>query len=277
MTIGTMPNAAATHAVDAKYQKLRKAVEGFESYIWGSIMSSMQKSIPKSGLFGDGSKEAAFQNMLFHEYSKNMSASMKEGSLSDMIMKQLAPELRDQAAEKITSVQNKLSVSPAVASHVHAAYDVQNNMHAGHGITDSQKKQAYDALRDMFGLSSISSDYGWRDHPIHDDRRFHHGIDVPLPIGSQMKSPVAGTVIMSKYDEGYGNYVTIRSESGNSLRFAHMDRSAVNEGDKIQINDIIGLSGNTGRSTGPHVHFEVRDMEGKSISPIKYLKGLKKS
>lgn len=114
----------------------------------------------------------------------------------------------------------------------------------------------------------ISSNYGERIHPITKVRTFHKGVDIAVPEGTKLYSAVAGTVTISKYSESAGNYVTVKTDSGWTVTFMHMNSRAVSVGQEVEQGDFIGLSGNTGNSTGPHLHLQVENEEGNTINPI---------
>ena len=100
--------------------------------------------------------------------------------------------------------------------------------------------------------------------------RMHAGIDLALPTGSPVRSVGDGEVIEAGRESGYGNIVKIRLEDGTVNYYAHNSRLVVSVGEKVQAGDIIARSGNTGHSTGPHLHFEVR-IDGSAINPIPWL------
>lgn len=121
-------------------------------------------------------------------------------------------------------------------------------------------------VEDWTGL--ISSDYGERIHPVTGQRTFHNGVDVAIPTGTKLYSAVTGTVITAQYSETAGNYIRVQTDSGWVVTFMHMDTLAVTTGQTIKRGDFVGHSGNTGRSTGPHLHLEVRDASNNPINPV---------
>ena len=96
--------------------------------------------------------------------------------------------------------------------------------------------------------------------------RRHQGIDLPLSTGEPIHAAFAGKVRVSKYMHGYGNVVIIRHTNGLETFYGHMSEFKVKPGDIVHAGDVIGLSGNTGRSTGPHIHYEVR-YHGLALDP----------
>ena len=115
-----------------------------------------------------------------------------------------------------------------------------------------------------------SSSYGWRVDPFLGVRAFHEGLDFSADVGQPIKATAAGIVIAAEITPEYGNIVRISHGSGLETRYAHASKLLVKEGDRIKKNQVIALVGNTGRSTGPHLHYEIR-MNGESLDPRKYL------
>ncbi|CAM8451138.1 Peptidase M23 [Candidatus Methylopumilus universalis] len=115
-----------------------------------------------------------------------------------------------------------------------------------------------------------SSSYGWRVDPFLGVRSFHEGLDFSADAGQPIKATAAGIVISAEVTPEYGNMVRISHGSGLETRYAHAAKLLVKEGDRIKKNQVVALVGNTGRSTGPHLHYEIR-MNGESLDPRKYL------
>ncbi|MCK5524942.1 MAG: peptidoglycan DD-metalloendopeptidase family protein [Thiomargarita sp.] len=114
------------------------------------------------------------------------------------------------------------------------------------------------------GKGRVSSKFGWR------GKRMHKGIDIAAKRGTPIYAVEDGFVERSKYLRGYGNLVEISHSEMYSTRYGHNSKNLVQEGDVVFKGQVIALVGSTGRSTGPHVHFEVRQ-SGVAINPIKYL------
>jgi murein DD-endopeptidase MepM/ murein hydrolase activator NlpD len=116
----------------------------------------------------------------------------------------------------------------------------------------------------------ISSDYGWRRDPIDGKTRFHAGIDYEVRSNTPVKSFMEGEVVFSGWEKGYGNMVEIEHPNGYRSRYGHNSALLVKKGDHVESGTVISLSGSSGRSTGPHLHFEVRKGEF-SLDPAKIL------
>lgn len=104
----------------------------------------------------------------------------------------------------------------------------------------------------------ITSVFGWRIHPISGTTRFHAGIDLGAPIGTPVLATFSGQVVSADWMGGYGNAVLLQHGAGLRSLYAHLSESLVRPGQVVMQGTVIGLSGSTGNSTGPHLHFEVR-------------------
>lgn len=116
----------------------------------------------------------------------------------------------------------------------------------------------------------ISSRFGNRMDPFLGRLALHAGIDFQARTGDDVKSTGAGTVVAAGPSGGYGNMVEIDHGHGISTRYGHMSRILVSVGDKVETGDVVGRAGSTGRSTGPHVHYEVR-RDGMAVDPMHFL------
>jgi len=116
-----------------------------------------------------------------------------------------------------------------------------------------------------------SSSYGWRHDPILGIRAFHNGLDFSAAQGEPIRATADGRVKTVGRGPDYGKFVVIDHGDRLETRYAHASKILVNEGDLVQREDIIALVGNTGRSTGPHLHYEIR-YKNRSLDPRQYLK-----
>ncbi|MBE9109355.1 peptidoglycan DD-metalloendopeptidase family protein [Nodosilinea sp. LEGE 07298] len=130
----------------------------------------------------------------------------------------------------------------------------------------------------VFPLSvpaSISSLFGWRMHPVHQSWRFHSGTDLAAPLGTPVLATQAGRVSVSDFLGGYGLTVILRHGNDNlESRYAHLSQLAVQAGEWVEQGEVIGLVGSTGTSTGPHLHFEMRQLTAEgwaAVDPIEVL------
>ena len=121
-------------------------------------------------------------------------------------------------------------------------------------------------------MTRLSSVYGMREHPGLGARRAHKGIDLSAPTGTPIRASADGVVEKAEWFGGYGLFVGLDHGGGMETRYGHMSRVAVAEGQQVRKGDIIGYVGSTGRSTGPHLHYEVR-VSGEAVNPLPYMQG----
>ncbi|MCS6935684.1 MAG: M23 family metallopeptidase [Chitinophagales bacterium] len=107
-------------------------------------------------------------------------------------------------------------------------------------------------------LERLASGYGWRIDPIYKISKFHEGQDFTCHVGTEVHVTGDGVVETVEYSyQGYGNQIIVDHGYGYKTRYAHLSRFKVRPGQKVTRGDVIGYSGNTGKSTGPHLHYEV--------------------
>jgi hypothetical protein len=116
----------------------------------------------------------------------------------------------------------------------------------------------------------ISSKFGYRKHPIYRKAKFHAGIDFASKRGEPVLATADGVVTYSGWRSGYGRLVELRHVDGLVSRYAHNQKNLVKQGEMVKKGQTIAKLGSTGRSTGPHVHFEVRK-DGEAVNPLKYV------
>ena len=117
----------------------------------------------------------------------------------------------------------------------------------------------------------VTSEFGNRRDPFTGERRGHSGMDLAVPTGTSVRAALPGTVTVSTYNQGgYGYYVMIDHGNGLSTLYGHNSQLLARVGQTVEAGDVIALSGSTGRSTGPHLHFEVR-INGERTNPRSYL------
>lgn len=120
------------------------------------------------------------------------------------------------------------------------------------------------------GGVKLSSDYGMRTHPVLGGRRSHNGVDLAGPTGTPVYATADGVVGKAQYFGSYGNYIQIEHGGELETRYAHLSGYTVAAGQKVRKGDLIGYIGSTGRSTGPHLHYEVR-IGGEPVDPRPYM------
>ena len=235
--------------------------------------------------------ELGFSNNTLMAYLSAKYGSFKLEQVMDEIEELFAAmyEFKVEVKEEIREIEDTTQIDPETGEHpivpmwkkicyvtlekIELETVVENRM-------NSEEREKYDIYtlsrggQQVYGpvmkedwTNLISSDYGERIHPITGERTFHNGIDIAIPTGTPLYSAVKGTVILAQYSESAGNYMKVQTESGWTVTFMHMDSIGVQVGQQLEKGDFVGNSGNTGLSTGPHLHLEVRDADGNTINP----------
>lgn len=120
--------------------------------------------------------------------------------------------------------------------------------------------------------AAISSGFGWRVHPITGERKLHKGVDFAAPTGTPIFASAEGVVTYAGWtDDGYGNVVELRHENGELTLYAHTNKVYVSKGQAVNKGQAIAEVGTTGRSTGPHLHFEIQPDGKTAVDPMDYL------
>ncbi|MDA3900454.1 MAG: M23 family metallopeptidase [Spirochaetes bacterium] len=155
----------------------------------------------------------------------------------------------------------------AVKTDSHAVASVSKS-------TDNRKRAAVNSGGLIFNWplhGAITSSFGMRRHPITGNRQFHNGIDIRAGINTTVRAAEAGQVIYNGWKDGYGKMIVVKHKNNYITVYAHLNDYVVKNNDKVKKGERIGLSGNTGLSTGPHLHFEIRKYE-TPLNPARMIK-----
>ena len=171
-----------------------------------------------------------------------------------------AQKLVEQINADVAEVNRQLDEESAAASEIQAEIAKKQKQ------LEEQRKQQNIVISSetgymwpLPGYYRLSSQFGYRIHPITGVAHSHTGIDIPAAGGTPILAAKSGQVVTSAYHYSYGNYVVIDHGNGNSTLYAHMSSRAVSEGQMVTQGQVIGYVGTTGSSTGNHLHLEVRD------------------
>ena len=230
------------------------------------IMPDMQQALPGplANISGKQDPEAVkkaareMESLFAYEMIKAMRATTgdaeKKGLGKDTYMTMFDMELSKLFAERGLGLQEMFSKGIQAASGVGKS--------AQPGSVTEELRTILPEDRNL----RISSDFGLRKDPISGDQKFHQGLDIPAPMGTGIHPVKPGTVSFSGEQAGYGNVVIIDHGDGFVSKYAHNTENIVNTGDSVSPETVIATVGSTGRSTGPHVHFEVT-YQGEKVHP----------
>ncbi len=222
--------------VDQGNKDLKKACQEFESIFTYQLLKSMRRTIEKSDLFHGGQGEEIYESLLDQELAKNVSAS-DYNSLANLIYQQFKREDPSGIGQ---------------GEDIGAGEDLVGNPPLG-------------PLK-----APISSEFGWRKDPINGQNRFHYGLDLAAEEGTLVRASLPGRVIMSEYQEGYGNLVVLDHGHGLNTLYAHNRDNLSKQGDWVRRGTPLARVGSSGRTTGPHLHFEVK-RHGRRLDPRDFL------
>lgn len=216
--------------------KVRALAEQFEAMLLSQMLRDMKESMtPDADRGGLGAPIMA--DTVHTELGLSLSRAGGVG-LADVLMKALdAYRVAGDDVEATTPV-----TTTALPDDPHAA-----------GLT-------------TMPTETITSGYGWRSDPISGKSRFHHGVDLRYAYGQEVHAAAPGIVTFAGDKDGYGTTVVIDHGNGLETRYAHLSSAEVREGSQVSAGELIARSGNSGRSTGPHLHFEVRQ-DGRAKDP----------
>jgi len=198
-----------------------------------------------------------FKQMLDEAVADKMAAAGGLG-LADMFTKQLGQDTgptRSITTQRGQDVGPTRSITAPVAAPAAARF--------GPELADAPRFA-------MPVIGRASSGYGMRSDPLHHTHSMHAGFDVAAKTGTPVSAAAGGVVTHAGAAGTYGNLVTIRHDSGFETRYAHLSKVGVQRGDRVTPGQEVGQVGSTGRSTGPHLHFEIRK-DGKAVDPAPYL------
>ena len=180
-------------------------------------------------------------------------------------------------AEGIIQIEN---VAPGVGhaepdeefSNLFASWEALDNggLATGDAIIPAPRVSVSVPSRMPVETVALTSAYGVRTHPVLGGRRQHNGVDLAAPNGTPVYATADGFIGKAQYWGSYGNYVQIEHGADLETRYGHLSSYTVQTGDTVRKGDLIGYVGSTGRSTGPHLHYEVR-VAGLAVDPRPYL------
>ncbi|MCS7214559.1 MAG: M23 family metallopeptidase [Thermodesulfovibrio sp.] len=200
--------------------------------------------------------------------------SFSEGKTTSTYMTAVIPQIAEMFSEREIGIGKFLTENPNFLASI-----TKNQKIELKPSSDNQEQNQKPILPKKISLpvsGKITSYFGLRTDPIDGKLRHHNGIDIAVPEGTEIKSIFSGKVVYSGYSETYGNCVIVEHDNGLQTVYAHNSKNLVKKGDRVSPDTVIALSGSTGRTTGPHLHFEVRK-DGKPLNPLIALKDSQKA
>ena len=235
----------------------------------GEIMDSDQRAFDSLRTLRESieDKQATLENSLTEAEAQKKLLEEKKAEL-DRQVKEAEGVVAEVAASK-AGYEKLLKAEEAEASSIDAKIRQMQAALAGGGKLPEATKGGY--IWPVTTSKKINSPFGSRTSPITGKTEYHKGVDIGgVYYSSSVLAAKAGTVIISQYGSSYGNYVVISHGNGNTTLYAHLSQRLVSAGAYVNQGDVIGITGSTGNSTGPHLHFEITE-GGSRVDPLKYL------
>ena len=231
-------------SVDGKDpEAIRQVAKQFESLFMHQVFKTMRATVPEGELTDSGFGGKVFTDMLDQQYA-DIATSGGQLGIADAIVRQFTGA--DLDPRSMPQREVKLNRSVAMAAYA-----------GGHAETGW--------ARPISG-GRVSSHFGTRKLADEDHARQHHGIDIAAATGTPIRAARTGTVVFAGRRGSYGNTVIVDHGGEQETLYAHADTLAVKKGDRVSRGQQIATVGSTGRSTGPHLHFEIR-RRGEAIDP----------
>ncbi|HYK88161.1 MAG TPA: M23 family metallopeptidase [Acidobacteriota bacterium] len=229
--------------------ELKKASQEFESIFIAYLLKVMRDTIEESGLTEGGFGKGIYTELFDQEMSRGIAQHGALG-ISDLIYKTLSQAPGSGGVGKSEAPHSQIP-STDVPVQKSAVEEIDP------GIPDFK----------LPVQAPLSSGYGVRRDPFSHRLGLHKGIDLAAPAGTEVRAAKGGEVIFAGYEHGYGNSVVLQHPEGFQTRYAHLGAAGVKVGDVVVDEQVLGIVGNTGHSTGAHLHFEVI-RRGEQIDPV---------
>lgn len=279
---------ASTQQVEVEAQLKVKAVEGFKSGVEDppSIFftdRSVNQTIRETTLLlqvNKGTAELLEELRTLKEDQQEAQAQADQAAAdAEALQAQLAVELdtlqdqqdvqlrlKREAESRISKWESELSSYAAEDKSIQTL--INGSSPTKVTVTQLRPPSAYGIQWPVIG--PVTSEYGYRIHPVYGTRKLHSGLDVSAPKGTPIAAAQGGTVLLAGTQGGYGNVVIVDHGDGVSTLYGHMSKINVSKGQQVNRGDVVGLVGATGTATGNHLHFEVR-INGEASNPRPYL------
>jgi murein DD-endopeptidase MepM/ murein hydrolase activator NlpD len=245
---GVDPSATSdTQAAAARRAKVIELAEQFESMLLSQMLRQMRQSMLSDDEGGDqlGFGSKTMTDTVDSQLAQTLSRSSRLG-LSDFIVRAFDRQVQPAQGPVVSSGNGPEAVQPEPAP--------------------ASKPAAVEAASPAVPTGQVSSGFGWRTDPIDGQRRFHSGTDVKMAYGQDVKAAARGQVAFVGNRGGYGLTIVVDHGGGVETRYAHLSSAPLKQGDLVEPGQVIAQAGNSGRSTGPHLHFEVLN-HGQAVDP----------
>jgi murein DD-endopeptidase MepM/ murein hydrolase activator NlpD len=257
--------------------KIAELAHQFESMLMTQMLRSMRQSMLSDGESdADGFGKSTMTDTFDMELGQSLSKAGGIG-LSDVLIRAFEKQANGRPGVPVTaSTPVALPAAPAAPVAPAPATATAKPIAASSSavlapltsiVPDTPETASPGAdAAPVLPAGRVTSAYGWRNDPFNGQVKFHSGTDVKMAYGQDVKSAAAGRVAFVGQQSGYGLTVMVDHGNGVQSRYGHLSSATVQPGDTVESGQSIARSGNSGRSTGPHLHFEVLD-NGRAVDP----------
>jgi murein DD-endopeptidase MepM/ murein hydrolase activator NlpD len=228
----------------------------FEALMLSFVFKAMRQTIPKSDFLGNARNQDWYTDLFDFELAKNFSQGKSVG-LSAYLQQDLQRLQHRQASQRHPVVPG-----PGPAYRSDPVSPTEPRLQASASMPDPLSEAMILPV-----VGRLSSHYGERSDPLTGEVKFHHGIDITSPIGTEIRAALPGMVTFSGWQQGYGQTIILSHDNGYITQYAHNSANLAHVGEHVGRGQPIALVGQSGRATGPHVHFEVRN-DGGALDPV---------
>jgi len=265
----TTVDPSATPA--AERAKLGELAAQFESMLMLEMIKQMRKSLLDEEGEGDGLGKETYSSTIDGELALHLAKAGGMGLSSEMVdawERQQAAVAPGSVVAPVAGRAFPLSSADMPTTTVPSVSAVRHNP-----VVAVPEATASDSTISLEMSGRVSSAFGWRTDPFKGRAKFHGGIDLAARYGTEVPAAAAGTVVTAEEQGSYGLTVVVRHPNGFESRYAHLSSLDVREGDTVAQGQQVGRVGSTGRSTGPHLHFEVTQA-GRRVDPEQFVRNL---
>ena len=239
----------------------RQTAQQFESMFLQQLTSALNPPADEGEEDMFSSTGSNMYKQMFSEQIAKVMADNGGVGLADTIMRQLR-EKASASNAKASVLDRAIATAKAIKEESVTTLAPSDVLHAE--VSNSVVMPV--ALQSPL-QGRITSEFGLRNDPIHGQQRQHHGVDIAAPRGTPIGAAATGTVVFAGRKGGYGNTVIVEQADGKQTMYGHAEQLLVKVGERVEAGQNIATVGSTGRSTGPHLHFEVRE-NGQAINPF---------
>lgn len=269
-TLESRAEVSTANTSAAERERLATLAAEFESMLMLEMIKQMRRSMLDEQAGGEGLGADTFGSTIDTELSRHLSHGGGMGLQTELLRawdrQRGSTEATPDATREVLPVALRSTAAPVAVT---APASVSRPAEAI-APTDGDGDAASLSL-DMD--ARVSSQFGWRRDPFVGRSRFHGGIDLAAGYGTEVPAAAEGTVVTAGEQGGYGLTVVVRHPGGYQTRYAHLSSLEVRAGESIEKGAVLGRVGSTGRSTAPHLHFEVTQ-GGQRIDPDRFVRNL---